>query len=170
MNKPGGKGPATRAYVANDKQPRASGNITFLDSAVDQTTGTISVKATMPNSDQALWPGQYVTVEIDVGVRPKAVVVPTVALQAGQTGQFVFLVGQDSKVHVRQVQVAGTDGDLSAVSSGLVEGDQVVVEGMQRLTDGARVKAVPAGTKPPPGSGKGRGGQKPGSTVRSAKG
>lgn len=175
---PDGKGPQTRAYLANDKQPRAVGNITFLDSAVDQTTGTIAVKATMPNEKQELWPGQYVNVEIDVGSRTNAVVVPTVALQAGQDGQFVYLVGKDSKVQVRNVQVAGSDGDLSAISSGLVAGDQVVVEGQQRLTEGARVKAVPAGSKPPApageptsgSSGRQRGGQRPATTVRSASG
>lgn len=178
MNKPGGKGgPLTRAFLANDKQPRATGTITFLDSAVDQTTGTIAVKATMPNDDQALWPGQYVNVEVDVGVRPGAVVIPTVALQAGQDGQFVYLVGQDSKVHVRQVQVSGTDGDLAAIASGLAVGDQVVTEGQQRLNEGARVKAVPAGAKPAPadgkqndGKGRSRGGKAPSSTVRSARG
>ena len=172
MGKAGGKGPETRAYLSNDKQPRATGTITFLDSTVDQTTGTIAVKATMPNDDQALWPGQYVDVVVDVGVRSSAIVIPTVALQAGQNGQFVYLVGPDSKVHVRQVLVAGTDADLTAISSGLVAGDQVVIEGQQRLTDGAKVKAVPAGAKPPESAptGRGRGGQKPGTTVRSAKG
>src|SRR6185295_2434032 len=105
------------------------GKITFLDSTVDQTTGTIAVKATMPNDDQALWPGQYVNVVIDIGVRDNAVVIPTVALQAGQNGQFVYLVDKDSKVHVRQVEVAGTDADLTAIASGLAAGDQVVVEG-----------------------------------------
>jgi multidrug efflux system membrane fusion protein len=170
MSKPGLPGPVTRAYLANEKQPRATGSITFLDSTVDQTTGTIAVKATMPNTDQALWPGQYVNVEIDVGVRANAVVVPTVALQSGQNGQFVFLVGADSKVQVRQVVVAGTDGDLSAVASGLAAGDQVVTEGQQKLTDGAKVKAVPAGTPQQPSSpGKDRGAGHP-NAVRSAGG
>lgn len=174
--KPGGTGPVTQAYLANDKTPRATGSITFLDSAVDQTTGTIAVKATMPNDKQELWPGQYVNVEIEVGSRANAVIVPTVALQAGQNGQYVYLVGKDSKVSVRQVQVAGSDGELSAIASGLAAGDQVVVEGQQRLTDGARVKAVPAGSKPRPapttGGGKDheRGGQAPASTIRSASG
>jgi multidrug efflux system membrane fusion protein len=175
MKKPGGQGPVTRVYLGNDKQPRATGTITFLDSTVDQTTGTIAVKATMPNDDQALWPGQYANVEVDVGVRANAVVVPTVALQAGQNGQFVYLLGKDSKVHVRQVQVAGTDGDLAAISEGLAAGDQVVTEGQQRLTDGAKVKAVPQGAKPPSetptGSrGRNRGSRRPANTVRSASG
>ena len=177
MSKPGGQGPQTRAFLPNDKQPRATGTITFLDSAVDQTTGTIAVKATMPNDDQALWPGQYVNVEVDVGVRPGAVVIPTVALQAGQDGQFVYLVGQDSKVHVRKVQVSGTDGELAAIASGLAVGDEVVIEGQQRLDEGTRVKATPAGSKPAPANGKqdsskgrSRGGQKPATTVRSARG
>jgi multidrug efflux system membrane fusion protein len=174
MARPGG-GPATRAYLADQTKPSAAGKITFVDSAVDQTTGTIAAKATMPNGDMALWPGQYVNIEIDIGVRDDAVVIPTVALQAGQDGQFVYLVGKDSKVSARQVQVAGTNADLSAIASGLAAGDQVVVEGQQRLTDGARVKAVIAGTKPPATSkpptgtrGRQRGGQQ--STIRSASG
>lgn len=167
MSKPQGTGPATRAFLAGDKQPRATGKITFLDSAIDQTTGTIAVKATMPNEDQALWPGQYVNVEIDVGVRLNAVVIPTVALQAGQNGQFVYLIGPDSKVKVRNVQVAGTDAELSAIS-GLKVGDQVVTEGQQRLTEGMRVKPVRAGTQPPQPQG-GRRGKRPGA-VRSAGG
>jgi len=130
MKTPGATGPATHAFLSGDAKPRASGNITFLDSAVDQTTGTIAVKATMPNDDQALWPGQYVNIEIDVGVRANSVVIPTVALQAGQSGQFVYLVGVDSKVHVRQVAIAGSDGDQSAIASGLAAGDQVVIEGL----------------------------------------
>ncbi|MBI1213112.1 MAG: efflux RND transporter periplasmic adaptor subunit [Alphaproteobacteria bacterium] len=159
MSKPGGKGPETRAMLADDKQPRATGRVTFLDSAVDQSTGTIAVKATMPNANQELWPGQYVNVEVDVGVRPHAVIIPTVALQSGQNGQYVYLIGPDSKAIARQVQVAGSDGELSAISTGLAAGDQVVIEGQQRLTDGARVKAVPAGAKTqqqaPEGSGHG---------------
>ena len=146
----GGTAPLARASLSGDKQPRASGAITFLDSAVDQTTGTIAVKATMPNDDQALWPGQYVNVEIDVGMLPNAVIVPTVALQAGQNGQFVYLIGQDNKVSVRQVQIAGTDGDLSAIASGLKPGDQIVTEGQQRVTDGMQVNVAPAKAPPPP--------------------
>lgn len=145
----GGQGPQTRAFLANDPAPRATGNITFLDSAIDQSTGTIAVKATMPNEKQELWPGQYVNVEIDVGTRGNAVVIPTVALQAGQNGQFVYVVGADSKVSVRQVQVAGSDGDLSAIASGLAAGEQVVTEGQQRLADGTKVKIA---SSPKPGN------------------
>src|SRR4029079_13123520 len=110
---------ARRAFAAGDAKPRSTATITFLDSTVDQTTGTIAVKATMPNDDQALWPGQYANVEVDVGARANAVVIPTVALQAGQNAQFFYLVGKDGKALFRQVQVAGTDGDLAAISEGL---------------------------------------------------
>jgi multidrug efflux system membrane fusion protein len=93
-------------------------------------------------------------------------------LQAGQNGSFVYVVGADSKVSVRQVQVAGADADLSAIASGLKAGEQVVTEGQQRLTEGTKVKVGPPSTpegKPASPNTQPSGGQRP-STVRSARG
>ena len=84
----------------------ASGTITFVDNAVDQTTGTIKVKGTFPNDDRRLWPGQFVNVVVTLTTDPNAIVVPTAAVQTGQQGQYVFVVKPDQTVELRPVTVA----------------------------------------------------------------
>jgi multidrug efflux system membrane fusion protein len=117
-----------------------SGNLDFIDSAVDTTSGTIAMSAMIDNDQLSLWPGQYVDVEVQRGVLTNAVVVPTVAVQQGQSGSFVWLVGNDDAVAARLVTVAHNEGDKSAISAGLATGDKVVVEGQIKLKDGSRVK------------------------------
>ncbi|RCS25937.1 efflux RND transporter periplasmic adaptor subunit [Phyllobacterium salinisoli] len=123
-----------------DPNPVGSGKLDFLDSSVDSTSGTILARATVPNKDLALWPGQYVNVALDAGTMPNMVYVPTVAVQPSQKGPFVYVVKPDNTVEFRPVEVALTTGQNSALSKGLKSGERVVVEGQLRLKDGAAVR------------------------------
>lgn len=131
------------------------GRIAFIDNAVDQETGTIRVKATFPNADRRLWPGQYVNVVVTLTTDPQAVVVPSVAVQAGPEGPYVFKVTGDQTVEMQAVTVARTRGAETVIGSGVQPGEIVVTDGHLRLVPGARInpKAAPpqtAGSEPPP--------------------
>jgi membrane fusion protein, multidrug efflux system len=135
----GGEKPAAvRVYSPGMTEPLASGTLEFIDAAVDTASGTISAKAIFGNENLQLWAGMYVDVEIDLDVLPNTVVVPTVAIQSGQKGPFVF-VAKEQKAEMRAIEFIGTDGSNSAIASGVAAGDAVVVEGQMRLTDGARI-------------------------------
>ncbi|TIW91410.1 MAG: efflux RND transporter periplasmic adaptor subunit, partial [Mesorhizobium sp.] len=130
-----------------DPTPIGKGTLDFVDSSVDTASGTIATRASIPNADLSLWPGQYVNVVLDAGIMPQMTSVPTVAIQPSQKGPFVYVVKPDSTVEMRPVQVALTEGDNSAISQGLKSGEKVVTEGQTRLKDGAAVhegKATPA--------------------------
>ncbi len=127
-------------FAPGSDKPIATGELNFIDSSVDTATGTIMAKATFANDDFSLWPGMYVDVEVDLDTRPDVVSVPTVALQTGQKGPFVFGVGSDNIAELRTVEIGGTFGDRTAIRSGLKAGEHVVVEGQLRLANGARVR------------------------------
>jgi multidrug efflux system membrane fusion protein len=133
---------AVRVFTKGEKVARAQGNLIFIDSTVDAASGTITAKAEFANDNLALWPGQYFDVEVELGVEPQAAIIPTVALQVGQDGLFVFVATPDNKAEMRKVTVSGSDADKSAVTVGLNPGERVVVEGQHRLAPGAAVKVV----------------------------
>lgn len=137
--------PTVRVYTHGNPKPLASGELNFVDSSVDATTGTIVAKATFENRDLTLWPGQYVDVEIDLDTRPNTVSVPTVALQTGQRGPFVFVVRDDGTADLRNVETGGIEDDRTAILKGLKAGERVVVEGQLRLANGARVRETVKG-------------------------
>ncbi|WP_217569304.1 efflux RND transporter periplasmic adaptor subunit [Mesorhizobium sp. GbtcB19] len=122
-----------------DPTPIGKGTLDFVDSSVDTASGTIATRASIPNPDLSLWPGQYVNVVLDAGTMPQMISVPTVAVQPSQKGPFVYVVKPDSTVEMRPVQVALTEGENSAISNGLKSGEKVVVEGQTRLKNGAAV-------------------------------
>lgn len=128
-----------RVYPSGADQVLATGGLTFIDSSVDPTSGTITAKATFPNEDGRLWPGQYVRVEVDLGHRPDTTTVPLVAIQPGQDGSFAFVLKPDQSVERRRVEVADTRGNRAAIASGIKPGERVVVEGQLRLRDGSPV-------------------------------
>jgi membrane fusion protein, multidrug efflux system len=132
----------------------ARGNIAFIDNAVDQETGTIRIKGTFPNTDGRLWPGQFVNVVVTLTTDPKATVVPSAAVQAGQQGSYVFAVTPEQTVEMRPVTVTRTRGADSVIGSGVSPGDTVVTEGHLRLVPGGRVSVKPfdsaQGEKPEP--------------------
>ncbi|MCA0278188.1 MAG: efflux RND transporter periplasmic adaptor subunit [Proteobacteria bacterium] len=139
-----GEAPTVRALRSASTDVLATGVMDFIDSAVDMTSGTIAMRAAFANEQMALWPGQYVDVEIDQGQLNDTTLIPTVALQPGQNGQFVYLVRPDNTIEARPVQVAASEGNLSAIVSGLAAGDQVVTEGQLRLKPGIKVQPTVA--------------------------
>jgi len=138
------------ARVPNAKSPPAEGKLNFVDSSVDITSGTITAKAAFANDDLTLWPGQYVDVEIIPDTLAGVTVIPTVAVQTGQKGSYAFVVKPDSTVDLRQIKVALSDGDRTAVTEGIAPGERVVVDGQMRLKQGTPVRERAAtGEKPP---------------------
>jgi membrane fusion protein, multidrug efflux system len=119
----------------------ARGTLSFLGNAVDQTTGTIPLKATFANADRRLWPGQFVNIVLTVTTRPDAVVVPAQAVQTGQQGQYVFVVRSDLTVEVRPVAAGQSRDGETVIEKGLRAGERVVTDGQLRLVPGARVAA-----------------------------
>jgi multidrug efflux system membrane fusion protein len=136
------------ANPPNDEAAPAIGRITFVDNSVDQTTGTIRVKGTFPNTDRRLWPGQYVNVVVTLTTDPNAIVVPSVAVQAGQQGSFVYVVNAQQMVDLRPVTVARTSATETVIESGLQPGETVVTDGHLRLVPGSRISVKGAGDQP----------------------
>ena len=127
------------ASPPNDGASPAVGRISFIDNAVDPTTGTIKIKGTFPNGDRRLWPGQYVNVVVTLSMDPGAIVVPSVAVQAGQQGSYVYIVNAEQKVDLRPVTVGRTSATETVITSGLKPGETVVTDGHLRLVPGSRV-------------------------------
>ncbi len=121
--------------------PRAEGDLTFVDSQVDQQSGTILVRGTFPNADTLLWPGQFVDVVLTLRIEPQALTLPAVAVQTGQEGRFVYVVKPDNTVEMRTVVVARTHEGVAVIAEGLKPGERVVVDGQSRLFPGALVTA-----------------------------
>jgi multidrug efflux system membrane fusion protein len=117
-----------------------SGELAFVDNAVDPTTNTVKLRASFANGDQALWPGQFVNITLTLGSDRDAIVVPDAAVKAGPNGSYVFVVKADGRAEQRAVEVARSVNDETAISKGLSAGETVVTDGQSRLVDGTRVK------------------------------
>jgi len=127
------------ARLQGDQNQPAIGRIAFVDNAVDQTTGMIRIKGTFANGDRRLWPGQFVNVVTVLATDPQAIVVPSVAVQSGQQGSYVFVVKDDRTVELRPVAISRTNGNESIVEKGLRDGETVVTDGQLRLVPGSRI-------------------------------
>jgi multidrug efflux system membrane fusion protein len=132
------------------------GVVTFVDNAIDPTTGTVRLKASFPNTEKRLWPGQFANVTLTLTVDPNAIVVPSQAVQTGAQGPYVFVVKPDSTVESRRVVVARTQGSDSVIASGLKAGEQVVTDGQPRLSSGVKVEVRGGAGGGGRGSGPGR--------------
>jgi len=130
---------AVDAYDREQRQKLASGTLLTIDNQVDPTTGTVKLKALFPNTDNRLFANQFVNARLLLDVKRAATVVPAAAIQRSPRGPFVYVVKSDHTVGVRQVTVGVTDGDDVAVDAGLSVGEPVVVDGADRLRDGAAV-------------------------------
>jgi multidrug efflux system membrane fusion protein len=131
------------SVFAQDNATRASsGALSVIDNTVDTATGTIHLKATFENKDGALWPGQFVTSVLTLDTIQGATVVPAEAVQAGQQGQFIYVVGADRKVAVRVVTPGRAFGKKMVIEKGIAPGDTVVTDGQLRLFPGAQVQLV----------------------------
>ncbi len=130
----------------------AKGELTLIDNVIDQATGTIRLKASFPNEDERLWPGEFVNVRLVLNMRKGVPTVPAQTVQDGPTGHYAYVIKDDSTVERRAVEVAAVQDGIAVISKGLSAGEKIVVEGQYRLTEGARVRlsAPPAA---PPASG-----------------
>ena len=139
-------GPLTVIAVGGDnKTELAQGKLTVIDNAIDQATGTIRLKATFANDDERLWPGEFVNVRLILQIRKNVPTVPPQTVQEGPQGHYAYVIKPDNTVERREVEVAAVQDGLAVISKGLSPGEQVVVEGQYRLTNGARVRiASPA--------------------------
>jgi multidrug efflux system membrane fusion protein len=122
----------------------ATGALTFVNNTVDATTGTIQLKATFPNQDGGLWPGQFVTVILTLTVQRDVVVIPSQAIQTGQQGQYVYVMRSDLTVESRPITVGMTLGAETVVAKGIAPGEKVVTDGQLRLAPGVRVQVKTA--------------------------
>lgn len=135
------RGPVTVEAVPQEGAGRpATGTLGFVDNAVDPATGMIRLRATCPNRDRALWPGQYVRTELVLGERRDAMVVPGAAVQSGRDGPFVYVVNADASVELRPVRAGRSVAGETVIDQGVAAGELVVVDGHSRLAPGARVR------------------------------
>jgi membrane fusion protein, multidrug efflux system len=128
-----------QAAFNNAAHAPIDGKLSFIDNSADMTTGTIKLKAEFPNTDKALWPGQFVNVVLTLYEQKDAIVAPSASIQSGPTGQYVYVVKPDSTVELRNIKIARAEGNDTVVASGLKAGEQVVIAGQLRLAPGTRV-------------------------------
>ena len=117
-----------------------TGELTFWNNTVDPQTGTILLKATFANADESLWPGEYVDVVLTLASEPGALVVPSQAVQTGQSGSYVYVVKPDLTVESRPITISRTQGTFTVVAKGVEAGERVVTDGQVRLAPGAKVE------------------------------
>ena len=159
-----GTKPMTEAWDRDQQHKLATGALLTIDNQVDSATGTVKLKAQFPNSDDALFPQQFVNVHMLLDVLRGATAIPSAAIQRSATGLYVYVVKADNTVTVRSVTTGPVQGDLTAISTGIAPGETVVVDGIDKLREGAKVEPVvrggpndPALQQPKPGA---RGGGK----------
>ena len=141
------------AFDRDGKQPLAQGRLILIDNHIDTTSGTVQIKAGFENGSHALWPGQYVNMHLYVGVREKAVVVPSAAVQRSQRGTFAWVVGADDKATMQPIDVALVQDGHAVIAKGLTAGQRVVVDGQYKVKPGVQVAAAKAGDTPDGGPG-----------------
>lgn len=130
--------------LQEDPTKTAGGFLSVIDNAVDNTTGTIRLKATFDNRERILWPGQLVNASLTLGTLANVTVVPSEAVQAGQQGQFIYVVKSDQGVEIRKVKTGQNLENRTVIEAGVAPGETVVTDGQLRLYPGAHIQAVPA--------------------------
>jgi len=162
VNRAFARGPLTVEALGPDNKAVADrGTLQVVDNQVDQTTGTVKLKAEFPNTDLQLWPGQFVNVRLLIETLRQVVVVPTAAVQRGPNGTFAYVVGEDDSVAVRPVTVAQQDDVQAVIATGLKAQERVVTTGFARISEGTKVAVsnaedapTPAATTEPPRRGR----------------
>jgi multidrug efflux system membrane fusion protein len=130
------------AWDRDDKRLQAEGVLQSLDNQIDTTTGTLKLKARFANDDEILFPNQFVNIRLRADLLPKAVLIPSAAVQFGSQGTFAYVMDGEKKVKVRKLETGPDDGQHTVVKSGLQPGERVVLEGTDRLRDGSEVEVV----------------------------
>lgn len=141
------KGPVAVTALVDDAK-KQSGEMAFIENTVDPNTGTVTAKARIGNANELLWPGQFVKVEIVLGIESDAISVPASAVQLGSQGPFVFVI-KDGVAQLRQIVVKRTQDGQAVIGKGVASGEQVVVDGQLRLVDGAAVTIRPPTAETP---------------------
>jgi len=140
VNKAFAKGPLDVQALGDDNRTVVDrGTLQVIDNQVDQTTGTVKLKAEFPNADLQLWPGQFVNVKLLVDTLRQVIVAPSAAVQRGPNGTFVYVAGNDNTATVRPVTVVQQDDTQAVIAAGAADGERVVTTGFAQLTDGARI-------------------------------
>jgi multidrug efflux system membrane fusion protein len=137
---------AVIAYGSNDAE-LSRGELSVIDNKIEEATGTLRLKATFANADERLWPGQFVSVRLQMAMRAKAVVVPQRALVQASTGYFVYVIRSDGTAERRTVELGNVQDGVAVLGKGLVAGEMVAVDGQFRLRDGLATRAAPARSK-----------------------
>jgi multidrug efflux system membrane fusion protein len=160
---------AVDAWDRDQKAKLASGKLLTVDNQIDTTTGTVKLRAEFANTDLALFPNQFVNIRMLVQTLADATLVSSAAIQRGAPGTFVYIVKSDQTVSVSPVKLGPVQGEVTAIASGVSPGDMVVVDGADKLRDGASVELIDAAARAtqqaapprqnPPGAGKGGNGQ-----------
>ena len=132
-----------QANIPGAPGTKVTGQMTFIDNAITSGTGTLSLRATMPNKEAILWPGLFVDVELILTTVPNAIVIPSQCVMIGQEGPYVFVVNSDNTVTRHQVELGQRHADSTVISKGLNAGDHVVTAGQLGLEDGMKVSATP---------------------------
>jgi multidrug efflux system membrane fusion protein len=141
------------ALDGDGKKVLDHGSLQGIDNQIDQTTGTVRMKAEFPNADMQLWPGQFVNVRVLIETLKQVVVIPTPAVQRGPNGTFAYVVQSDNRTGLRPITIAYQDETQAVVSQGIHAGEQVVTSGFARLKDGSRVTPGTGGAQTPTISG-----------------
>jgi multidrug efflux system membrane fusion protein len=155
------------AWDRAETEKLANGTLSTVDNQIDTATGTIKLRAEFPNVDDSLFPNQFVNIRLKVSTITDAVTIPAAAVQRASFGTFVYGVKPDSTVTIRRITLGPTEAERVAVTAGLQPGEQIVLEGVDELTEGAKIEVIKDGTAPkrPPRAGGpgggfgGRGGQ-----------
>jgi len=142
------------AYSRDDQTKLASGKLVTIDNQIDPTTGTVRFKGEFDNRDLSLWPNQFINVRLMLTVRKNAIVIPLAAVQRGTQGAYVYTI-KNGHANLQPVKVDMTQGNISLIASGVAEGDQVVVDGQDRLQSGATVEVHGTGGPGDRGNGSG---------------
>jgi multidrug efflux system membrane fusion protein len=146
------------AFSRDDQTKLATGKLLTIDNQIDPTTGTAKLKAVFSNSDNQLWPNQFVNADLLLETRKNSTVVPTAAILRGPQGTFVYAVNPDKTVQDKVVAISLTQGDTTVITSGLNPGDTVVTDGQDKLQRGSRIE--PRTSSPSGGPGPANGGHR----------
>jgi multidrug efflux system membrane fusion protein len=135
---------AVTAYGSDGGKKLATGTLYAVNNQMTTSTGTVMLRASFANDDEALFPNEFVNVQLLVDTLHQAVLVPTAAVLSGAPGNYVYLVNKDDTASVHKVTLGPSDGKNTVIASGLAAGDSVVIDGTDRLSDGAKIKVAPA--------------------------
>lgn len=143
----GGQKLTVYAYSSDDATKLAEGKLALIDNQIDQTTGTVKLKATFDNPNNALWPGEFVTAHLLLATRKGGLTVPAQSVQRGPNGTFVWVIKPDSTAEMREVKIGQINGGTALVDKGLTAGETIVVDGQYKVKVGVKVAATPQGNQ-----------------------